>query len=102
MLHKCANASCSNRFRRLSDGKLFQVESERFQPALEGGGRKSARRVEHFWLCTDCCSQWTLSFESGRGVTVLPLTSAAKRPVSAIPVPDYERGALGITGTTQA
>lgn len=28
MLHNCANSPCSNLFRRLNEGKLFQVEAQ--------------------------------------------------------------------------
>jgi hypothetical protein len=73
MLHKCANASCSNRLLRLSEGKLFQVESELFQvPAGECRSSRPRRRVEHYWLCSECAPHWTLAFEKGRGMIVVP------------------------------
>ena len=83
MLHKCANPACSNPFRRLSDGKLFQIEKP--VPAdSPRGGRSSrlTRRVEHYWLCDDCSALLTLAFERGRGLITVPLQQVAR--VSAV------------------
>lgn len=52
MLSKCANPGCSEAFRYLREGQLFQVER---QITPESGG-KPTRRIEHYWLC-DRCSQ---------------------------------------------
>src|SRR5882762_10710047 len=72
MLYKCANPACSRPFRRLDEGKLFQVETEYF-PASESRqalpskrGRMLRHHVERYWLCDDCCSTLTLTFEQGR------------------------------------
>jgi len=76
MLHKCANSACSNLFRFLSQGKLYQVETEYLNPPSrnfrirDGKGR---RRVEHYWLCDECSSFLTLAFEKGRGMIIVPL-----------------------------
>jgi hypothetical protein len=47
MLKKCANSMCSNPFRVLSQGKLFQVEVDDF---IARANRKtsSPRRVERY------------------------------------------------------
>ncbi len=50
MLSKCANPGCSQPFRYLGEGRLFQVERN-ITP--EGGG-KSIRKIEHYWLCDGC------------------------------------------------
>ena len=51
MLYKCANESCNTPFRRLREGKLFQVETEYFagRGSSTNGRRKArpTRRVEH-------------------------------------------------------
>ncbi|MGH9536623.1 MAG: hypothetical protein ACRD3H_01795 [Terriglobales bacterium] len=78
MLHKCANPDCVNAFRSLSDGKLFLLETEngaRLLPyaAVMTGRERPARRVERYWLCDDCCSQLTLTFQPGRGMVTVPL-----------------------------
>src|SRR6266567_6961834 len=78
MLHKCANTSCSNPFRRLSEGKLFQVETEYFSPlelqkAHPSRNGRPMHRIEHYWLCNECSSFLTLTFEKGRGmITIAP------------------------------
>ena len=84
MLYKCANPACSRPFRRLDEGKLFQVETEYF-PASESRqalpskrGRMLRHHVERYWLCDDCCSTLTLTFEQGRGIATIPLPSQVK------------------------
>jgi hypothetical protein len=81
MLYKCANPVCTRPFRRLDEGKLFQVETEYF-PASESrqalptrGGRMLRHHVERYWLCDDCALTLTLTFEQGRGISTNPLPS---------------------------
>lgn len=77
MLHKCANETCNAPFRRLREGKLFQVETEYFVgrgPSATATKRaRPARRVEHYWLCDACSPFVTLTFDRGRGVITVPL-----------------------------
>lgn len=88
MLHKCANPDCVRPFRRLAEGKLFLIEIAGACPS----GRTAARwdgqtlhRVEHFWLCEQCASVLTLSFDKGRGLMTVPLPEAVrKRPASVL------------------
>lgn len=49
MLSKCANPGCSQSFRYLGEGRLFQVER-----SLAQDGGKPARKIEHYWLCDRC------------------------------------------------
>ena len=44
MLYKCANESCNTPFRRLREGKLFQVETEYF--AGRGPSANTGRRQD--------------------------------------------------------
>jgi hypothetical protein len=78
MLSKCANPACSNRFRYFHEGKLFRMavadENDYDSPA---GMKKSSGRVEFFWLCDDCKTELTLTFQAGMGVTTVPLPPAA-------------------------
>ena len=63
MLSKCANPACPKTLHYLRDGKIFKLE-------LENGsalGKKSARRVEHFWLCGNCSQRLTIDWGAGRG-----------------------------------
>ena len=74
MLHKCANPNCKKPFRKLSEGKLFLVETE----PIEGGNRKASwdsgfgHHLEHFWLCAGCSEGMTLRYEKDRGVVAVP------------------------------
>jgi len=94
MLHKCANPTCLNPFRRLSEGRLFLVEMD--IPDAAGRARTRAdgrapRRIEHFWLCNDCAAVLTLTFERSQGVITVPLPETAKKRASA---PLHLRGGL--------
>jgi hypothetical protein len=85
MLHKCANPDCGTRFRYLGRGKLFQIEMERLQQAAGMGAaprkRRPLHRVERYWLCDDCASSLTLTFERDGGVSTVPLPQAARRSI---------------------
>lgn len=90
MLHKCANPNCANPFRKLSEGKLFLVETESFLPGKSGLRRwdeGTQHRIEHFWLCAQCASVLTLAFEKGKGLKTIPLPEAIrKRPSVSVPL----------------
>ena len=75
MLAKCANPACSTPFRRLNEGKLFQVETHAATDAGERMVRRegSARHIEHFWLCSECCRFVTLAVHEKTGVITVPL-----------------------------
>jgi hypothetical protein len=84
VLTKCANPICPSPFRRLSEGKLFRVEAEPVPPAMTRSGTptrrfRSARRVQHYWLCDQCSPMLTLIFERGRGMTTVPLPIAREK-----------------------
>jgi hypothetical protein len=86
MLSRCANAQCSKPFLRLREGKLFLVETERVARPGEATGppfvraRQSQRQVEHFWLCDECATQYSLVYDRERGVALVSL----RRPVAAV------------------
>jgi hypothetical protein len=77
MLYKCANEACSTPFRRLREGKLFQVETEYFSgtgpPAESSRRTRKGHRIEHYWLCDACSPFVTLTFDRQRGVITVPL-----------------------------
>lgn len=77
MLHKCANPACTIPF-GLRQGKFFQVETGAFsasiaRPSTANRRIRSPRRLEYYWLCDECCSVLTLTFEKGRGMITVPL-----------------------------
>lgn len=94
MLHKCANPACSNIFRRLSEGKLFQVETDYLEspsPGKSGIPRnpRNGRKVEHYWLCNECSPFLTLTFERGHGMITVPLpANGGRKTVTAVDLGD--------------
>ena len=89
MLHKCANPACLNPFRKLSQGKLFLVETPPSEGSTTPAGRRglSNHRIEYYWLCDQCAFALTLSYEKGRGVVAVPRPQIARRvPMTAAPV----------------
>lgn len=52
MLAKCANPNCSEMFRYLGEGRLYQVET----PHSDATTGKTVRKIEHYWLCGRCSS----------------------------------------------
>jgi hypothetical protein len=87
VLNKCANPACLVPFRKLSQGKLFLVETE----PLDGSELRrahwrgqSSHRIEYYWLCDQCAFSLTLSYEKGRGVVTVPRPEVEKkRPAEA-------------------
>ncbi len=78
MLQKCANPSCSARFRSLREGKLFLAESLPPESAnLVSNSMSKMRRREHFWLCDHCAAQYTLRFDAERGMLTVPIGECA-------------------------
>ena len=98
MLAKCANPACNTPFRRLSEGKLFLLESESKRDPDEFDPRKNkpARRVEHFWLCNDCARLVTLTFDTKSGVVTVPLPAGSRLPLT----PEVERRPVSPHGDT--
>lgn len=86
MLSQCANPNCAKPFLRLREGKLFLVETERLTKTGESSGppfvraRQQPRYVEHYWLCDECASQWTLVYDRNHGVGLASL----RRPVASV------------------
>lgn len=72
MVAKCGNPSCSARFRRLREGKLFRLETD---PILRPSGPKVK---EYFWLCRDCSLTMTLHLGEDGNVTMRLLPDVAQ------------------------
>jgi hypothetical protein len=89
MLHKCANPDCTSPFRKLSQGKLFLVDTpHETSDARRSRWRMQSRsRVEYYWLCDPCAFALTLSYEKGRGVVVVPRPGSTKKmPAAALQI----------------
>lgn len=85
MLSRCANTQCSKPFLRLKEGKLFLVETERLARPGEPAppfvrARQMQRQVEHFWLCDECATRYSLVYDRDRGVALVSL----RRPVATV------------------
>jgi hypothetical protein len=83
MLSRCANSECGKPFLKLREGRLFLVETDRVTKPGESvappfvRARQQQRSVEHYWLCNDCASMWTLVYDRERGVVLTPLRRSA-------------------------
>ena len=81
-VYHCANPDCAAPLRHLRDGRLFQFEVRSFSvpgaAQCEQTPQKSrgSRQVSHFWLCGQCSSNLTLTFEQAKAVIVTPLPVA--------------------------
>ena len=81
-LYQCANPDCAAPLRHLEDGRLFQFEVRSFSlPSTARCGEttpksRGSRQVSHFWLCGQCSSNLTLTFEQAKAVIVTPLPVA--------------------------
>ena len=88
MLHKCANPACLIPFRKLSQGKLFLVETEPLGVSDLRRARwrgQPSHRIEYYWLCEQCAFALTLTYEKGRGVVTVPRPEGAKKRPAAPP-----------------
>ena len=79
MLSKCANPGCPAPFLYLHQGRLFRFDigsdSRAGQSKLHTA-QQTARNLEFFWLCDQCASKLTLSYQKGVGVKTVPLSEA--------------------------
>jgi hypothetical protein len=75
MLSKCANPTCSNAFRYLSEGKLYLIDSKAM-PVWHGARAESkyadkSRIYEYFWLCSWCCRDMTIQIDNHFKISVV-------------------------------
>ena len=75
MISKCANPNCGTPFRYYRDGKLFHIEVANPVDVEGKQAKKASHKVENFWLCGECSSNFTLAVECQKGVVVLPIRS---------------------------
>jgi len=75
MLSKCANPACSQPFRYLRDGKLFEITTKLGSEAAVDD-RKLSCRLELFWLCGECCTKLTMINDKDRGIVAVPTDRA--------------------------
>jgi hypothetical protein len=75
MLHKCANPLCSRLFRKMNEGRLFQLSSHSAR-----AWRQGAHALEYFWLCDQCALFLTVAISDDSVVSVIPRTREAIPP----------------------
>ena len=69
MLDKCANPACSEKFRRLCDGRVFVID-------VQNSASGTVRQRQYFWLCNSCCHTMTVILDRAKGVQVVPLPAS--------------------------
>jgi hypothetical protein len=69
VLSKCANPTCSARFRYLSQGRIFNIQ---IKETSTTSVRSASQKIEHFWLCETCARVMKVVRENGV-VTTRPL-----------------------------
>ena len=79
MVTKCANPGCSNHFLYMNEGKVFRFELHCETEGDAGFGRRTGatRRIEFFWLCSNCAAGMTVTYDKSRGVAVQRLDNRA-------------------------
>ena len=81
MVNHCANPECCKPLHYLREGRVYVFDVTR---TVAGSGERSARRMEHFWLCGACSESYLLEQVEDRTVRITP---RAKRVVSATILP---------------
>lgn len=67
MVNHCANPQCCKPLHYLREGRVYVFDVT--QPS-SGNGERSARRMEHFWLCGACSDTYFLEQVEDRTVRI--------------------------------
>jgi hypothetical protein len=89
MVKTCANPVCAAPFRYWRGGKLFRCDVRTpCEPCPDVPDHicqpKLTRSSAFFWLCKNCCSTMTLSFDPYKGLAVVPLKNTGRHTVTRI------------------
>jgi hypothetical protein len=84
MVKTCANPVCAARFRYWRGGRLFRCDVKApSEPCRDVPDQicqlKPIRSSVFFWLCENCCSTMTLSFDPHTGLAIVPIRSTKRR-----------------------
>lgn len=55
MVSQCANPKCSKPLVYLREGRIFIFDMPATPTAGTASSGRGSHRLEHFWLCGDCC-----------------------------------------------
>lgn len=80
MVNHCANPICHKPLHYLREGKVFRF-SHKNSSAKPG----APPRLEHYWLCGVCASEWTLASDGDSGVKMLKIRRNKFRASHAMP-----------------
>jgi hypothetical protein len=83
MVNHCANPQCCKPLHYLREGRVYVFDVTR---PVAGNGARTARRMEHFWLCGPCSEAYFLEQVEDRTVRI---SARAKRTLST-PVLPYK------------
>jgi hypothetical protein len=83
MVNHCANPQCCKPLHYLREGRVYVFDVTR--PA-SANSERTARRMEHFWLCGVCSEAYFLEQVEDRTVRLSP---RVQRPVAATSVLPY-------------
>jgi transposase-like protein len=87
VLNKCANPVCSNQFRYLHQGKLFEVEVQYNESQSSDGETKPGNgkgHVERCWLCDQCAANITLRFDARRGAVMVSSLRSSEEALTTV------------------
>jgi hypothetical protein len=73
MINVCYNSECKKELRYLRDGRVVRI--------IHGNGDEA--RLEHFWLCGLCSSEYEFVFEPDGSVGLKRRPDARSAPVAA-------------------
>lgn len=88
MVSKCANPDCATPLQYLREGKVYRIEVEEFAADsiaryAEQPKKKTARKVEHFWLCGRCSQRMVISLDKDKHMIVVPKDRPLHRRAAA-------------------
>jgi hypothetical protein len=83
MVNHCANPQCCKPLHYLREGRVYVFDVTR--PA-SANSERTARRMEHFWLCGVCSESYFLEQVEDRTVRLSP---RIQRPVTTASVLPY-------------
>lgn len=81
MVNHCANPQCCKPLHYLRDGRVYVFDVTR---PLGANSERTARRMEHFWLCGACSENYFLEQVEDRTVRISP---RVKRVVNTAVLP---------------
>jgi hypothetical protein len=83
MVSKCSNPLCSAPFLYLHTGKVFRFDTLTGKAELDWDAPRPTKKIEFFWLCEACVSEFTLVNDTKIGARAVPLQTRARAATAA-------------------